>query len=53
VTLTGLGDVPVTITVRPAYGHYHTDIVSVFPTFSDPPFSLPASVGFSQVQVAP
>jgi len=53
VTLIGLGGVPVTITVRSTYGHYRTDIVSVFPTFSDPPFSLPTGVGFSQVQVAP
>ena len=53
VTINGLGGLPVTITVHSTYGHYSTDVVSVFPTLSDPPLSLSAGVGFSQVQVAP
>jgi hypothetical protein len=53
VTLNGFGGLPVTITVRSAYGHYRTDIVSVFPTLGGAPLSLPPGVGFSQVQVAP
>jgi len=53
VTLNGLGGLPVTITVHSAYGHYSTDVVSVFPTLGGAPLSLPPGVGFSQVQVAP
>lgn len=53
VTLNGLGGLPVTVTVHSAYGHYDTDVVSVFPTLGEQPLNLPAGVGFSQVQVAP
>jgi len=52
VILNGFGGLPVTITVHSAYGHYSTDIVSVFPTLG-PVLGLPAGAGFSQVQVAP
>src|SRR6266516_3169026 len=34
VTLNGLGGLPVTITVHSAYGHYSTDVVSVFPSLA-------------------
>ncbi len=52
VTLNGFGGLPVTITVHSAYGHYSTDVVSVFPTLG-PVLGLPPGAGFSQVQVAP
>jgi hypothetical protein len=53
VKLNGFGGLPVTITVPSAYGHYSTDILSVFPTLAGPPLFLPPGEGFSQVQVAP
>jgi hypothetical protein len=52
VKLNGFGGLPVTITVHSAYGHYRTDIVSVFPALGQV-LGLPAGAGFSQVQIAP
>lgn len=52
VKLNGFGGLPVEITVHSAYGHYRTDVVSVFPTLG-PVLGLPAGAGFSQVQIAP
>ncbi len=49
VILKGLGDFPTTITVPDTYGHYTGGLTS----FLTLPFPIPATVGNSQLQVAP
>lgn len=49
VILKGLGDYPTTITVPDTYGHYTGGLTS----FLTLPFTIPSTVGNSQLQVAP
>jgi hypothetical protein len=49
VILNGLGEFPATVTTPAAYGHYRGTLGS----FITLPAFIPASIGFSQLQVAP